>query len=78
MKTMANTKKSPLIFELIAECNTSKARTGVMTLIHSIVDTPVFMPVGTQVSFEINPVYIKFNYLFIYNLQLQFLFFREL
>lgn len=48
MKTMANTKKSPLIFELIAECNTSKARTGVMTLIHSIVDTPVFMPVGTQ------------------------------
>ncbi|XP_043469195.1 queuine tRNA-ribosyltransferase catalytic subunit [Leptopilina heterotoma] len=48
MKIMANTTKSPLIFDLIAECNTSKARTGVMTLIHSIVDTPVFMPVGTQ------------------------------
>lgn len=45
---MAQTKRSPLIFELIAECNTSKARTGVMNLIHSIVDTPVFMPVGTQ------------------------------
>lgn len=42
--------KSPLIFEIIAECGTTKARVGKMTLPHGPVDTPVFMPVGTQVS----------------------------
>jgi len=45
---MAN-RKSPLIFEVLAECETTKARTGRMTLVHHHVDTPVFMPVGTQV-----------------------------
>ncbi|XP_033220819.1 queuine tRNA-ribosyltransferase catalytic subunit isoform X1 [Belonocnema kinseyi] len=45
---MAQMAPSPLIFEIIAECNFSKARTGIMTLIHNRVDTPVFMPVGTQ------------------------------
>ncbi|XP_012230723.2 queuine tRNA-ribosyltransferase catalytic subunit [Linepithema humile] len=44
---MAN-KKSPLIFEIFAECQTTKARTGRMILVHHHVDTPVFMPVGTQ------------------------------
>lgn len=39
-----------LIYEIIAECKTSKARVGRMTLKHGEVDTPVFMPVGTQVS----------------------------
>ncbi|EZA50132.1 hypothetical protein DMN91_000702 [Ooceraea biroi] len=41
-------EKSPLRFEVFAECQTTKARTGRMTLVHHHVDTPVFMPVGTQ------------------------------
>ncbi|XP_011643100.1 queuine tRNA-ribosyltransferase catalytic subunit [Pogonomyrmex barbatus] len=40
--------KTPLMFEVLAECQTTKARTGRMTLVHHHVDTPVFMPVGTQ------------------------------
>ena len=50
---MAQSTTSPLIFEVLAECKTSKARTGVMSLIHNHVDTPVFMPVGTQVGYFI-------------------------
>lgn len=37
-----------LKFTVIAECSTSKARVSAMTLPHTVVDTPVFMPVGTQ------------------------------
>jgi hypothetical protein len=44
------TTKSPLIFTILAECHTSKARTSRMILQHGVVDTPVFMPVGTQVN----------------------------
>lgn len=40
----------PLTFKVRAECPVSKARTGLMQLIHHHVDTPVFMPVGTQVK----------------------------
>lgn len=39
----------PLKYKLIAKCKTTKARVGIMTLRHGDVDTPVFMPVGTQV-----------------------------
>lgn len=39
----------PLTYKVFAECSTTKARVGVMKLRHSDVDTPVFMPVGTQV-----------------------------
>ncbi|XP_044266918.1 queuine tRNA-ribosyltransferase catalytic subunit [Tribolium madens] len=42
------TTKSPLIFTIIAECHTSKARVSRMVLPHGPVDMPVFMPVGTQ------------------------------
>lgn len=45
---MANTR-NPLVFNLLSECKTTKARVGKMVLPHSEVDTPVFMPVGTQV-----------------------------
>jgi hypothetical protein len=38
----------PLRFEVVARCRTTKARVGRMTLPHHVVDTPVFMPVGTQ------------------------------
>ncbi|XP_034192299.1 tRNA-guanine transglycosylase isoform X3 [Osmia lignaria lignaria] len=45
---MANSVKPALFFEIFHECQTTKARTGKITLIHHCVDTPVFMPVGTQ------------------------------
>lgn len=38
----------PLNFSVVASCSSSRARVGKMRLPHSIVDTPVFMPVGTQ------------------------------
>lgn len=41
---------SPLEYKVIAKCSTTKARVGMMNLRHSDVDTPVFMPVGTQVT----------------------------
>lgn len=43
------TKREPLTYKVLAKCSTTKARVGVMSLLHSDVDTPVFMPVGTQV-----------------------------
>lgn len=41
--------KTALRFRIKAKCSVSKARSSVMSLLHSDVDTPVFMPVGTQV-----------------------------
>ena len=38
----------PLSFEIIAKCNTTKARASTISLKHSSVPAPVFMPVGTQ------------------------------
>ena len=37
-----------LEFKVLAECSTTKARTSIMKLPHAEVETPVFMPVGTQ------------------------------
>lgn len=51
----------PLTYRVTARCSTSKARVGVMRLRHSDVDTPVFMPVGTQVT-SILERYIHFKY----------------
>lgn len=42
-------RETPLKFEIFAECQTTKARTSRMSLVHHYVDTPVFMPVGTKV-----------------------------
>lgn len=39
---------SALQFDIIAECNVSKARVSKLKLPHYHVDTPIFMPVGTQ------------------------------
>lgn len=47
MKNMAP-NKCPLVFNVLSECKTTKARVARMELPHGIVDTPVFMPVGTQ------------------------------
>ncbi|XP_046403957.1 queuine tRNA-ribosyltransferase catalytic subunit [Ischnura elegans] len=44
--------KSALNFQILAECTTSNARTGIMKLPHFDVETPVFMPVGTQGSMK--------------------------
>ncbi|KAG5883054.1 hypothetical protein JTB14_010442 [Gonioctena quinquepunctata] len=41
-------RSKPLLFSISSECKTTKARVGKMTLPHGVVDTPVFMPVGTQ------------------------------
>jgi tRNA-guanine family transglycosylase len=40
--------KHALSFKIVAECPISKARTCKLSLPHAVVDTPVFMPVGTQ------------------------------
>lgn len=45
---MSSTSTIPLHFEIFHECQTTKARTGKITLTHHYVDSPVFMPVGTQ------------------------------
>ena len=45
---MAVKTHGALSFKIIAECKTTKARVGKMKLPHYTVDTPVFMPVGTQ------------------------------
>ncbi|XP_077292205.1 tRNA-guanine transglycosylase [Arctopsyche grandis] len=38
----------PLTYKVIAQCSQTRARTGLMQLPHCAVETPVFMPVGTQ------------------------------
>lgn len=45
---MATKRNHALTFKIIAECSTTKARVGKLTLPHNVVNTPVFMPVGTQ------------------------------
>lgn len=42
--------ENALKFDVIASCNTSRARTSIMELPHYTVETPVFMPVGTKGS----------------------------
>lgn len=44
----AGSSALPLALRIVAECPVSKARACVLTLPHSSVNTPVFMPVGTQ------------------------------
>jgi len=41
---------SALIFELLHKDSGSKARRGRMTTPHGVIETPVFMPVGTQAT----------------------------
>ncbi len=38
------------MFDLLKTDHTSKARLGRLTTTHGVIDTPVFMPVGTQGS----------------------------
>ena len=48
MTSGSSTKASALKLIVLAECSTSRARTALMELPHATVETPVFMPVGTQ------------------------------
>ena len=41
---------SALMFELLHKDANSKARRGCMTTPHGVIETPVFMPVGTQAT----------------------------
>lgn len=43
---------SALVFEVLAKCPTTKARVCSLKLPHSVVSTPVFMPVGTQATLK--------------------------
>lgn len=48
LERMTENIEPALRFEIFRECQRTKARTGRMILVHHTVDTPVFMPVGTQ------------------------------
>src|ERR1700733_2450968 len=37
-------------FEIVAECSTTRARAGLLHTPHGDIETPVFMPVGTQAT----------------------------
>src|SRR5437764_12918079 len=37
-------------FEIVAECPHTKARAGLLHTAHGTIETPVFMPVGTQAT----------------------------
>jgi queuine tRNA-ribosyltransferase len=39
---------APVRFEVVAECPHTRARAGLLHTPHGIIETPVFMPVGTQ------------------------------
>lgn len=45
-------KSKALQFEVAAKCSKSRARAATMTLPHGAVETPMFMPVGTQASLK--------------------------
>jgi queuine tRNA-ribosyltransferase len=38
------------VFELQSKCSTTSARAGVLTTAHGTIETPIFMPVGTQAT----------------------------
>ncbi len=41
---------SPISFEIVAECSHTRARAGLLHTAHGAIETPVFMPVGTQAT----------------------------
>ena len=46
-----NNQRLPQIsFEVVAECPETRARAGVLHTPHGSIETPVFMPVGTQAT----------------------------
>lgn len=49
-QSLSKFSSSALSFELQAECPWSGARAGLLTTPHGVVETPVFMPVGTNAA----------------------------
>lgn len=47
---IANVGSSKFSFKIIKKDSDSKARVGLLTTVHGYVETPVFMPVGTQAT----------------------------
>ncbi|XP_064457419.1 queuine tRNA-ribosyltransferase catalytic subunit 1-like [Ornithodoros turicata] len=45
---MGDSLKHALQFKVVAKCKVTKARASVLTLPHAVIETPIFMPVGTQ------------------------------
>src|SRR3989442_15761869 len=49
--TLLKMRQAPQVtFELVAECPVTRARAGVLHTAHGDIETPVFMPVGTQAT----------------------------
>src|SRR5689334_7508034 len=47
---VTNSSRMQKMFELLAQDRQSKARHGRLTTVHSVIETPAFMPIGTQGS----------------------------
>ena len=45
---------SAIRYELIKTCKQSGARLGRLHTPHGVIETPIFMPVGTQATVKIN------------------------
>src|SRR5512144_3179805 len=45
-----NEKLRQISFEVVAECPETRARAGILHTPHGSIETPVFMPVGTQAT----------------------------
>src|ERR1700690_3382733 len=43
-------KLPQISFEVVGECSTTRARAGLLHTPHGTIETPVFMPVGTQAT----------------------------
>jgi queuine tRNA-ribosyltransferase len=50
MTPLAGEKIASVTFEIVAECPATRARAGVLHTAHGAIETPVFMPVGTQAT----------------------------
>ena len=50
---LPNFRGDALTFEVEAQCSVSKARVARLSLPHSVIETPVFMPVGTSATLKV-------------------------
>src|SRR3954463_13027020 len=49
-RPVPQSKLPPISFEVVAECPATRARAGLLHTAHGTIETPVFMPVGTQAT----------------------------
>jgi queuine tRNA-ribosyltransferase len=50
IRSLNSEPMSQITFEVVAECSTTRARAGLLHTPHGTIETPVFMPVGTQAT----------------------------